>query len=85
MHQHIIGVGGFVNPPPTMRKYDIYLVFSFVDHGYRGKDLRILNQIRQSIHAFTLSDILTADGKQITIQAWQASGSNGLWRDVEWP
>jgi hypothetical protein len=55
------------------------------DNGYRGKELRILNQIRQSIHAFTLSDIVTADGKQITIQAWQASGSNGLRRDKEWP
>jgi hypothetical protein len=78
MHQHDIEVDGFVNPPPTMRKYDVYLVSSFVDHGYRGKELRILNQIRQSIHAFTLSDIVTADRKQITIQAWQASGSNGL-------
>jgi hypothetical protein len=48
-----------------MRKYDVYLVSSFVDHGYRGKDLRILNQIRQSIHAFTLSDIVTADGNHL--------------------
>jgi hypothetical protein len=79
MNQHDIGVDGVVNPPPTMRKHGVYLVSSFVDHGYRGKDLRILNQIRQSIHAFTLSDIVTADGKQITIQAWQASSSNGLW------
>jgi hypothetical protein len=85
MHQHDIGVDGFVNPPPTMRKYDIYLVSSFVDHGYRGKDLRILNQIRQSIHAFTLSDIVTANWKQITVLAWQASGSNGIQWDVEWP
>jgi hypothetical protein len=67
MHQHDIGVNVFVNPPPTMRKYDVYLVSSFVDHGYSGKDLRILNQIRQSIHAFTLSDIVTANRKQITI------------------
>jgi hypothetical protein len=85
MNQHDIGVDGFVSPPPTMRKYDVHLVSSFVDHGYRGKYLRILNQIRQSIHAFTLSDIVTADRKQIMIQAWQASGSNGLRRAVEWP
>jgi hypothetical protein len=26
MHQHDLGVDGFVNPPPTMRKYDVYLV-----------------------------------------------------------
>jgi hypothetical protein len=25
-----------------MRKYNVYLVSSFVDHGYRGKELRIL-------------------------------------------
>jgi hypothetical protein len=26
MHQHDIGVDGFVSPPPTMRQYNVYLV-----------------------------------------------------------
>jgi hypothetical protein len=86
MNQHEISVEGFVVRPPTLQKYNVYLVSSFVSNGYQGKELQTLNQIRKSIHdAVTLSNIATADRKQVRIQAWQATGSNRIQRDVEWP
>jgi hypothetical protein len=86
MNQHEISMEGFVVPPPTLRKYkNVYLVSSFVSNGYRGKESQTLNQIWQSIHAVTLSNIATADRKQVRIQPWQATGSNRIQQDVEWP
>ena len=47
--------------------------------------LEIINIMRMSIKASTLSDICTAEGRSITNQAWSLINSNGLREDYDWP
>ena len=75
VNYHSISIDGLIEIPPLLRNNDTYLVSRFVQCGYSGKDLKVLNQIRQTLHAFTISDLATADGKQISVDAWQAEGS----------
>ena len=49
------------------------------------EDLNILNIMRMSIKAISLSDICTTDGKFFTYNAWNLIGSNGLREDYDWP
>ena len=42
------------------------------------KDLKLLNYMRFSIQAITLSDITTPDGMYITEDAFNLNGSNNL-------
>ena len=85
VNYHSISIDGLIEIPPLLRNNDTYLVSRFVQCGYSGKDLKVLNQIRQTLHAFTISDLATADGKQISVDAWQAEGSNNLRDEVQWP
>jgi hypothetical protein len=85
VNYHSINIDGLIEFPQSLRTNDTYLVSRFVQCGYSGKDLQVLNQIRQTLHAFTVSDLATADGKQVSVDAWQAEGSNNLRDDVQWP
>jgi hypothetical protein len=62
-----------------------FLVQSFVDHGYRKKDLKILNTCRQFLRAVFLSDLASADGKQIELWAWTGQQSCEKQSHLQWP
>jgi hypothetical protein len=55
----------FVDPftkPALASEHDKFLMESFADAGYRGNDLRRLNECCLHIHALHLSDVCSADG-----------------------
>jgi hypothetical protein len=55
---------------------DKFLMESFILHGYRKKDLKTLNTCCMYLRAVFLSDITSADGKQIEPWAWKGSSSS---------
>ena len=51
--------------PPCLRLNDEYLMKIFVSAGYRGKQLRLLNEIRMALWVITVADIATSDGTSV--------------------
>ena len=70
---------------PLLRENDRFIMESFVQSEIDPNHLLILNIMRMSIHAITLSDICTTDGNQFTKNAWDLKGSNGLRDDYIFP
>ena len=68
-----------------LRVNDEFLMQRFKDIGYKGTSLRILNHLRMHLHAITLADITTADGKRISISAWTLQAGNCLREKFNWP
>ena len=66
------------------RQNDKFLMDEFIRAGYTGTQLKQLNECRMFLHATTLSDIVTIDGKKITINS-----RNGIHDDhgplYQWP
>ena len=58
---------------------------AFLASPIKKEDLSIINTMRLSIEAVSLSDIVTPDGRQITSQAWKLYGSNNLRTAMDWP
>jgi hypothetical protein len=42
----------------------------FAQHGYRNKELRLLNQCRCLLQALTVADLLTADSTRVCKDSW---------------
>ena len=57
----------------------------FFEQGYRKQQLYILNQIRMSLHAISLSDITTSIRLAVSQNAFLLLSSNSLREDYEWP
>jgi hypothetical protein len=57
------------------RSGDIFLMLSFIDQGYRGQELSILNGCRQCLQVTTLADISSIDGTEIRAPAWNGKHS----------
>ena len=68
-----------------LRKNNKYLMEEFVRNGFTGRNLTNLNYVRKFLQAFTLADITTADGGQITMRAFECIAGNKLRVDVGWP
>ena len=68
-----------------LRQSDKFLMLSFIKQGYR-KELFLLNEMRMSIQAISLADIVTSNGFKISQNAFFLVSSNGL-RNVGfiWP
>ena len=47
-----------------------------MDIGYNGTNLRIPNHMQIHLHAITLADITTAEGKSISTEAWNLKAGN---------
>ena len=61
---------------------DIFLQNQLLD----SKQLEVLNRCRMYLRCFTLSDIVTGDGKEISTVAWAGSKSSSIGRDSQgWP
>jgi hypothetical protein len=52
--------------PVLASPLDKFLMESFAAAGYRGNDLRRLNECRLHLHALRLSDLCSADGIRLT-------------------
>ena len=57
---------------------DVFIMQHFIDLDIAPNDLLLLNEMRMSIRALTLADIVTSDGKRITATAWRLRGGNNL-------
>jgi hypothetical protein len=57
------------------RQEDQFLMASFIQAGYRGSDLRQLNECRMFLQVTTLLDISNAEGSSLSQLAW--SGTRG--------
>jgi hypothetical protein len=70
---------------PTRRKNDKLLMDEFIKSGYTGTHLKTLNECRMFLHAVTLSDLATADGKAITLHAWNGTRDDRGPSPYQWP
>ena len=70
---------------PSLRINDSYIMKEFLDAGVKDNELKILNYMRMSIKAVTISDIATPNGRRITFDAWNLIGSNKLRSEYDWP
>ena len=68
-----------------LRENDDLLMEKFIEAGYRRENLRKLNVIRMHLRVLSIADIATADGGNISSEAWYTISSNGLRDDLEWP
>jgi hypothetical protein len=67
------------------RTNDKFLMKEFIQIGCTNQELQQLNECRIFLHAVTLSDIVTADGWEITIQAWEGQVNNIGTTSYRWP
>ena len=67
------------------RHEDQFIMKAFLASSIKKEDLPILNTMRLSIEAVSLSDIVTPDGRRITSRAWKLYGSNDLRTAMDWP
>ena len=67
---------------PLFRQNDQFIMEGFLSKNF--EDLDILNLMRMSIKAMSVSDIFTTDGKFFTYNSWNLIGSNGLREDYNW-
>jgi hypothetical protein len=67
------------------RTNDRFLMNEFITAGYHGKMLKELNECRMLLHALTLSDIVTADGREISMNAWNGRKDEKDGKLHEWP
>ena len=68
-----------------LRLNDTFLMKAFIEAQIDPKELELINIIRMSIQAVTVTDIATADGRKISHNAWHALTSNHLRMAYEWP
>lgn len=68
-----------------LRVCDKFLMRRFIDAAYQGLYLQKLNLMRMYLHAISVADIATTDGKRIYLETWNLSGSNNLQEHLKWP
>ncbi len=67
------------------RSNDRFLMEEFATAGYRAQELSQLNTCRMFLHAVTLSDIVTVNGSDITLSAWEGRRSPTTGSNFSWP
>ena len=70
---------------PLLREGDSYLMAVFITAGYRGLQLKRLNNMRMAMKAVTVADIATPDGRRITQRVLTLKCSNRLRDHYNWP
>ena len=68
-----------------LRENDKFIMKEFINAGVDTNQLKILNYMRMSIQAVTLSDIAMPRGLKINPNAWNLISSNGLRSKYDWP
>ena len=58
---------------------------TFIKHGYKEEDLRLLNECRMKLHAVTLADLCTVTGDRLSLPAFQGHSVDQSMRQVKWP
>jgi hypothetical protein len=66
------------------RKNGKFIMDAFINAGCDGTMLKELNECRMFLHAVMLSDIASADGCQIAINAWNGSQDDSGGSQYQW-
>ena len=81
----VLDVKGKFTQLELLGQSDKFLMLSFIEQGYR-KELLLLNEMRMSIQAISLADIVTSNGFKISQNAFLLLSSNGLRKaGFDWP
>ena len=81
----VLDVKGKFKQLQLLRQKDKFLMLSFIEQGYR-KELLLLNEMRMSIQAISLADIVTSNGFKVSQNAFLLLSSNGLRKEgFDWP
>ena len=70
---------------PLLRVNDQYLMQAFIEAGYTGTELTLLQQTMQYLCAMTLADISTADGSYIIPRAFDCRWDGQICNNLHWP
>jgi hypothetical protein len=70
LHKHKVTLDDPLPKLVPLRSGDIFLMLSFINQGFRGQDLSILNGCRQNLQVTTLADISSTNGTEIRASAW---------------
>ena len=62
-----------------------YLMMAFIAAGYRGIQLKRLNNMRMAMEVVTVVDFVTLDGRRITQRAIALKRGNSLRDHYDWP
>ena len=71
--------------PPLLRAGDTYIMDAFINGGFSGRDLRVLNQIRLRLHVISVADISCPDGATIRCASFMTESGNGFRDHLTWP
>jgi hypothetical protein len=67
------------------RQNDKFIMEEFIKANVDGNELKQLNECRMFLNVVTLSDIATADGSEITINAWEGQKEDRGGSQYQWP
>lgn len=74
-----------VAKPKLYRDNDNFIMEEVIRHGFRGADLKKINECRMFLQVANLSEISTVDGKNITLNAWKGIKDSNKLNDYQWP
>ena len=77
-------IDGYDDVKP-LRQNNSFIMKGFQNAKVSKSCLSLLNTMRLSLKVVTLADIVTADGKRITTNAWAFKQGNRLCDKHEWP
>ncbi len=83
--QHEIDIQDTLPKLELNRWNDSYLMEEFVRNGFKGHELRKLNECRMFLEVVNLSEITTVDGKKITPQSWKGVKQKNRLNSIQWP
>ena len=81
MHKHDIRLDLSLPKFPMRRESDKCLMMVFVNEGASANKLYSLNRCRLYLRAISLADIIEADGKTVSKEAWEGTRLQTL-RDI---
>ena len=74
-----------MSPLPLRRTNDRHLMDVFWEAGHSPEELKMLNQCRMFLHAITLADVTSANGQEITEQAWNGQPLDNVTHAIPFP
>ena len=71
--------------PVSYQDNNHHIMEEIFHYGYRGNELKKINECRMFLQVMNLSEITTGNGKKITKQAWDGQKADNCVNDFQWP
>jgi hypothetical protein len=85
LRTHSLRLQDATGRPTLRRENDQFLMRTLVSTGYRGAQLRRLNQCRMYLQCTVLSDITSGDGRRLLSWAWEGLKQTNHPSPFSWP